>query len=192
MTINWDGLNAGVWGPDVALIHTIWPEGIGGLDFEGITRVEIASRNRAYEMANFLKKYIPGFERSFVIDISGMSMSRGARAIDGEFTFTEQNWRTPKEDAIFVYGPPAYLKEVGEQFQAPYRMMLPRKVDNLLVAGVCASTGARVRAILGCMSMGHAAGTAAALCAAGGANPRGLDVRKLQARLKAQGQVIEL
>lgn len=37
MTINWDGLNAGVWGRDVALVHTIWPEGISGLDFEGIT-----------------------------------------------------------------------------------------------------------------------------------------------------------
>lgn len=143
-------------------------------------------------MANFLTKYIPGFERSFVIDISYMSMARGARAIDGEFSFTEQNWRLPKEDSIFLYGPPAYLKTVGEQFQAPYRMMLPKKVDNLLVAGMCASTGGRVRAILGSMAMGHAAGTAAAMCAATGAKPLSLDVKKLQTRLRAQGQVIEL
>jgi hypothetical protein len=192
MTINWDGLNAGVWGPDVALVHTIWPEGISGLDFEGITRVEIASRKRVYEMANFLKKYIEGFERSFVIDISYMAMDRGARAIDGEFSFTEQNWEQPKEDSIFVYGPPAYLKKVGPQFQAPYRMLLPRKVDNLLVAGMCASTGSRVRAIAGCMPMGHAAGTAAAMCAATGVKPRDLDYRELQAKLKAQGQIIDL
>ena len=71
-------------------------------------------------------------------------------------------------------------------------MMLPKKVDNLLVAGMCASTGGRVRAIVGCMPMGHAAGTAAAMCATTGAMPRDLDIKKLQAKLRAQGQVIEL
>jgi len=63
-------------------------------------------------------------------------------------------------------------------------------VENLLVAGECASSALRVRSMVGSMAMGHAAGTAAALCAASGAKPREIDMRKLQATLRAQGQVL--
>ena len=91
-------------------------------------------------MASFLKKYIPGFERSFVIDISPVAASRNSRAIDGEFSFTEENTYQPKDDAIFVFGTGSYLKAYGRTFQAPYRMMLPKQVENLLVAGGCASS----------------------------------------------------
>ena len=190
MAINHDGLNAGAWGPDVALIHLIAPQHLSAVEFEDVTEVEIASRNRVYETAGFLKKYIPGFERSFVIDISPVAASRNSRAIDGEFSFTEENTYQPKDDAIFVFGTGSYLKAYGRTFQAPYRMMLPKQVENLLVAGGCASSAVRVRSMVGCMAMGHAAGTAGALCAASGAKPREMDIRKLQAKLRAQGQVL--
>jgi hypothetical protein len=190
MRIDMDGLNAGAWGPDVALIHTIWPSNLSALEFEDVNEVEIAGRNRVYETAGFLKKYIPGFERSFVIDISSQPMSRHTRSIDGEFSFTDQNVYQPKDDAIFVFGTGSYLKKYGRIFQAPYRMMLPKRVENLLVAGECASSALFVRSQVGCMAMGHAAGTAAALCAAGGVKPRDIDIKKLQAKLLAQGQVL--
>ncbi len=70
-------------------------------------------------------------------------------------------------------------------------MLLPRGVDNLLVAGRCASmthggqSAARVSGA--CFVMGQAAGTAAALAIEAGCAPRALPVAGLQARLMADG-----
>jgi hypothetical protein len=64
-------------------------------------------------------------------------------------------------------------------------------VDNLLVAGRCASmthlgqSAARVSGA--CFVMGQAAGTAAALAQRGGVRPREVEVSALQARLQADG-----
>ena len=73
----------------------------------------------------------------------------------------------------------------------PYRMIVPRQVDNLLVAGRCASmthmgqSAARVSG--GCFVMGQAAGTAAALATGGNRKPRDIDVAQLQRKLEADG-----
>jgi hypothetical protein len=73
----------------------------------------------------------------------------------------------------------------------PYRMLLPLGIDNLLVAGRCASmthmgqSAARVSG--GCFVMGQAAGTAAALAQQAGVLPRALDVSALQQKLEADG-----
>ena len=73
----------------------------------------------------------------------------------------------------------------------PYRILLPQRVDNLLVAGRCASmthTGqAAARVSGGCFVMGQAAGTAAALAVNAGVRPRDLPVAQLQQRLQADG-----
>ena len=72
----------------------------------------------------------------------------------------------------------------------PYRMTVPRGVDNL-VAGRCASmtheaqSAARVTGA--CFVMGQAAGAAAALALNAGVAPRALDVAALQARLRRDG-----
>ena len=73
----------------------------------------------------------------------------------------------------------------------PYRMLLPRGIDNLLVAGRCASmthkgqSAARVSG--GCFAMGQAAGTAAALAVQSGLTPREVDVTQLQEKLESDG-----
>ena len=73
----------------------------------------------------------------------------------------------------------------------PYRMLVPQAIDNLLVAGRCASmtsegqSAARVSG--GCFVMGQAAGTAAALALAQGVAPRALDAARLQAQLERNG-----
>jgi hypothetical protein len=113
--------------------------------------------------------------------------------IDGEFSITEDNLYGRRDDTIFLSGSESYLGAYGKTWQAPYRVMLPKQVDNLLVAGQCASSGARwFHGVITNMCMGHAAGTAASLCATSGAKPRDIDVKKLQAKLRAQGQILEL
>jgi len=70
-------------------------------------------------------------------------------------------------------------------------MLIPEGIDNLLVAGRCASmthdgqSAARVSGA--CIAMGEAAGTAAALALGGNTNPHDIAVDKLQVQLKQQG-----
>ncbi|MEP7084182.1 MAG: FAD-dependent oxidoreductase, partial [Betaproteobacteria bacterium] len=73
----------------------------------------------------------------------------------------------------------------------PYRMLLPLRVDNLLVAGRCGSmthfgqSAARVTG--GCLVMGQAAGTAVAMAIEAGTIPRKLPAADLQRRLETDG-----
>ena len=68
---------------------------------------------------------------------------------------------------------------------------MPQAVEGVVVAGRCFSAThdahASARSMATCMAMGQAAGTAAALCAAGGTVPRDVDVRELRRRLAADG-----
>ena len=67
----------------------------------------------------------------------------------------------------------------------------PLEVEGLLVAGRCLSATSEaagaVRVVPPSMAMGQAAGTAAALCAASGTQPRALDTAALTGTLKGQG-----
>lgn len=89
-----------------------------------------------------------------------------------------------------VGGYDAYLKP-GQYYEIPYGCLVPLKVDNLLVAGRClsatfeAQSGARL--ILTCMTMGQAAGTAAALSIQNEVTPRELDPQVLREKLGRQG-----
>ncbi len=105
----------------------------------------------------------------------------------------------PCEDAFCVPneeigGYDAYVKP-GEYYEIPYRSLLPLEVENLLVAGRClsadfeAQSGARL--ILTCMTMGQAAGTAAALAVAEEIAPREVDPQALRSRLVEQGITLE-
>ncbi|MGH2361414.1 MAG: FAD-dependent oxidoreductase, partial [bacterium] len=73
----------------------------------------------------------------------------------------------------------------------PYRSLVPRQIDGLLVAGRCYSATPEAqrisREIPPLMVMGEAAGTAAVLGLNAGVSPRHVDVAALQRRLIAQG-----
>ena len=75
-------------------------------------------------------------------------------------------------------------------YQVPYRSLIPRELDNVLVAGRCAgadhdSAGA-IRVMVNCMQLGQAAGAAAALAGTGG-DVRGVDPQQLRRRLMGDG-----
>jgi hypothetical protein len=94
-------------------------------------------------------------------------------------------------DVIFKFPP---IPESRGFNELPYRMLVPEGLDNLLMAGRCASmthegqSAARVSG--GCFVMGEAAGTAAALALGGNTNPRDIAVEKLQQQLTRQGAFI--
>lgn len=82
----------------------------------------------------------------------------------------------------------------GEYFDVPYGCLLPQGVENLLVAGRCISASPLAHASLRiqqtCMSIGQAAGTAAAMSLSAGVKPRDLSVPKLLAKLEADRMAV--
>ena len=189
---NFDGFTGGLQRKGEVLLNAIQP--MGGFDAfnsEHISKIETSARKRAVELANFFKGYLPGFEDSYIVDTGVQTMPRHVRMIEGEFTLTAKDVREIRtfDDAIYVTG---IEPNPGEPSQVPYRIMLPKIVENLLVAGKCAAGSNFVRPIPSCWAMGQAAGTAAALATRQGVTPRELDVTTLQGALTEQGVELDL
>ena len=181
---------------------------ISGIDPDDMTRGEIEGRRQAVEAFAFLRT-VPGFENSYIVDLPPQLGIRETRRVIGGYmlsgedvlgcaSFTDSigvnGW--PKEshvpgDVIFEFPPIPGSRGYNE---LPYRMLVPEGVDNLLMAGRCASmthegqSAARVSGA--CFVMGEAAGTAAALALSGNTIPRDISVEKLQQQLSAQGAFV--
>lgn len=174
-----------VWGGSV---HT------DGTDAEDLTRTEMELRKRAKEELDFLKKYIPGFENSHIAAEANYIGMRETRRIIGEYVLSEKDLekREVFPDAIEWYVSPT--KPYG-MHNVPYRCLVPKRIDNLLVAGRCFSATHeaqnRVREIPVCMAMGQAAGTAAALSVKLGVSPKQIDVGLLRETLVKHRAYVE-
>jgi hypothetical protein len=182
------------------------PDGtaVNGIDAEDLTRGEILGRRQIADVFEFLKT-VPGFEQSYIVDIAPQLGVRETRRITGQYVLTEHDVLgcVDFDDTVGVNGWPIEAHVAGDIVfrwperdsrgfnQLPYRMLVPRGVDNLLVAGRCASmshfgqSAARVSGA--CFVMGQAAGTAADLALAGNKGPAGVSVDALQRRLDADG-----
>jgi hypothetical protein len=185
------GGNAVVWGPGA--------EPINGLDMAELSRAEIATRLRVYE--DFAAKQVkhPELADARVVETPPLLGIRQTRFIEGEYKLTAEDaiGGARFDDVIAVspcaiigyYGYRRYLEHDG--YDIPYRCLVPKMIENLLVAGRCISSEQQPyeshRAMVNIMAIGQAAGTAAALCVRGGTAPRRLDVKKLQDTLVAQG-----
>ena len=167
---------------------------IDGTDAEDLTKAEIELRKRAKTDLDFLKKYIPGFEDSYIATTAPYIGVRETRRIVGEYVLNEEDLKKRRvfPDAIEWYESPITPHDMHN---IPFRCLVPKGIDNLLVAGRCLSAthGAqnRTRDIPTCMAMGQAAGTAAALSVKQGVKPRQFDVGLLQKTLVEQGAYVK-
>ena len=157
--------------------------GYNGLDPEHLTHIEIESRRRFMKVIDFVRARYPGFERAYVLDAAPQVGVRQTRLLDGEYVVTREDVleRRTFHDVVAR----------GRDYYTPYRSLVPKRVDGLLVAGRCYSATPEAqrlsREIPPVMVMGEAAGTAAALSLEGNVAPRHVDVAILQKRLVAQG-----
>jgi glycine/D-amino acid oxidase-like deaminating enzyme len=157
--------------------------GLDGLKVEDLTRAEIQGREHIHQAVDHARRHMPGFERAVVIDVAPQTGVRQTRLLDGEYVMTKEDLaaRTRFDDAVAR----------GRDYTTPYRALLPRQVENLLVAGrhySATSTAQKMsREIPPCMAMGEAAGVAAALALHANVAVRHVDVRRLQDTLRAQG-----
>jgi hypothetical protein len=183
------------------------PDGsaVDGTDVLQMTHGELQGREQVFEAFSFIKQKVPGFSDAYVVDIAPQIGIRETRRIVGAYQLTEDDVLdcVDFEDTVGVNGWPVEAHVAGSvEFrwqrgehprgfnQLPYRMLLPEGIDNLFVAGRCASmthegqSSARVTGP--CFVMGEAAGTAADMVLAGGTT-RTVDVAMLQARLEKNG-----
>jgi hypothetical protein len=98
------------------------------------------------------------------------------------------------DDVIYRYGEPRALRWMNEHggvdwTDVPYRVMIPKKTDGLMAVGRSASgiPDTLLRNREGVMYMGQAGGTAAAMAARSGIEPRAVDVNQLQRKLLKAG-----
>jgi len=183
--------------------------GVDGTDAWDMSRAEVALRDQAIILVDFLKKYVPGFELSHLIDIAPQVGVRETRRILGEYVLTAEDVIGGRkfEDVIAKGSNPVdlhskddptkvihrFVKD-GGSYDVPYRCLVPRKIEKLLVAGRCISAThegmASARTAVTCMAEGQAADTAAALSVKNEVEPRNLDTKKLKDLLIEQGAIL--
>ena len=168
------------------------------VDVEELTRVEFLGRKEMLITHDYYRKNIPGFENSFIVLSNPQLGTRGARRVVGEYTVTEKdmNKDKPFEDTIAIF-PDVDRGKNSIKYPVtymPYRSMIPRNVDNMLVACRAFASEAIVNEYFNliphCIAFGQAAGTAAAQSIASGVDLRKIDIKALQASLKKQGVVL--
>jgi hypothetical protein len=170
-----------------------WIPGLDCTKVEDLTKLEVEMRKIMRRGHDFLKKNVPTFENSFILDTASQTGTRGSRRVVGEFTLTKEAMSsgTVYEDTVAVI-PRLGPASAGSPFvYFPYRALVPKKVEALLVAGRSFSSddaaNDSINLIPHCIAMGQAAGTAAALAVRQGINLRQVDYRTLQERLMEQG-----
>jgi hypothetical protein len=172
------------WDPGVARPRS-YVTGLDPLNVDEMSWVEVTSRIALMEFQRFFKKHIPGFENSYMERIAGEFSYRTGRWIQNaeDLSDAELEIGAKNKDCIFVY---QRTERAIDIIEVPYRSLLPRQVEGLLVIGKASGdqSGTNSRGIL---FQGQAAGTAAALATRTGVAPRQVDIKQLQSTLKTAG-----
>ena len=184
------------------------PDGspVDGTDVEALSYGEIEGRRQIRDTFDFIRAKAPGFENAYIVDIAPQIGIRETRRIVGPYQLSESDILGCADfsDTIGVNGWPVEAHVAGDVVirfppaadargfnQLPFRMIVPQRIDNLLVAGRCASmthegqSSARVSGP--CFVMGQAAGTAADLALKDHVACRDVDLGALQRRLETDG-----
>lgn len=179
-----------------------------GTDVWDLTYAECEGRRQVRRLSRFFRRYVPGFEASYNIQSGVTVCVRETRRITGEYRLTGDDVLAARrfEDTVALgtypmdihnpTGKGTVLKPVpaGQAYGIPLRCLLPRRVENLLVAGRCisgsheAQSSYRVMAIS--MATGQAAGVCAALAARESRPPREVPYGSVQEEIVRQGGIL--
>ena len=176
---------------------------IDGTKAEDLTRAEIICRSQMPAIVRYLRKYVPGFEKCYIISAGSMMGIRETRHFTGEKTLTEEDILTARQfddwavrGAFFNFDvhnltgsglDPTGVQHEWSQpagYTIPYGCLIPKGIDGLLLSGRnisgthLAHSNYRVMPI--CAGTGVAAGTAAALALKHGTGLRDVNIKELQ------------
>ena len=165
---------------------------------EEMTFIDSSARHFAVHSWELLKQYMPGFEHSFIMLTAPQLGTSGGRRIVGQYYLTEEDLDRdePFADTIAVFAD----NDRGEcslehpASFVPYRALLPRNVDGLLVACRAFSADGEFseyfNLIPHCMCFGQAAGAAAAIAVREGVSLSDVPYAALKALLLAGGAIL--
>jgi hypothetical protein len=198
--------HAGEWRVNVTQIEGRPGHAMDGTNADELSAGEVQGRRQVIDFLRFLRAEMPGFEGAYLLDIAPQVGIRETRRIVGRAMLTADDVLgcASFADTIGVNGWPLERHVAGDVLwswppipesrgfnQLPYRMLVPQRVRNLLVAGRCASmtsaaqSAARVSGA--CFAMGEAAGWGAALALSGATDPGEIDIAALQSALEGGG-----
>lgn len=170
-----------------------------------LSSAEYTARRQMRDLAEFLKRDVPGFEHAYVAQSGAQIGVRESRRVLGGHVLTaEEVLAAQKFDDVIARN--AYPVDIhdpqgegttirhlpgADDYDIPLRCLVPRGVDGLLVAGRCISAThealSSVRVMPACVATGQAAGVCAALAARSSSRPRDVDRSEVQAELRRQG-----
>lgn len=195
---------AGTWGAiydtgDLTYLNLVHLAGCDGTDPDDLTHFEIEGRKQAMLAVEAMRRFNPGCEQARLRNF-GMTLGiRDTRKIDAVYNMTSADVRDQarSDDSIGIF--PEFidgygiliLPTTGRYFQVPYRTLVPKGVENLLVAG-CATGGDRdshaaTRNMMCCTVTGQGAGVAAAISVKHEQRFSELSIDLLQSELLRQG-----
>jgi len=173
--------------------------GRDGTNAEDLTAAEIEDGDRWAELMSFFRRGCPGFERCTLVEVGPAGRCPGKPPDRRRVRLTAEDpclrTRLPRHHCLLRlshrHPRPGRLAERGgpsfssaNAYQIPFRCLVPREVEQLLVAGRSLSAtheaAASVRVMPPCFAMGQAAGTAAALALKAGVPVRCAEIAGLR------------
>lgn len=198
--------NPAEWRANVTQLANADGSPVDGTNALQLSAAEIEGRRQILHFFKFLRAYAPGFDKAYLLEIAPQVGVRETRRVLGDYQLTGPDvldcasfadsigvngWMIEEHVAGTVSFKWQDIPRARGYNHLPYRMLLPRGLDNVLVAGRCASmthlgqSAARVSGA--CFVMGQAAGTAAAQALQHACDARAIDVPALQAQLVQDG-----
>ena len=194
----------GTWGRitdtgEATSLNLVVMAGYDCTDVRDLTRAEIEGRRQALLALEALRRYTPGFEDARLRTFGASLGTRDSLKIVGRYELSAQDVRGEARfsDSVGIF--PEFLDgygilvlpTTGRYFHVPYGILVPREVDDLLVAGRCVAgddiSHAATRNQMCCAVTGQAAGAAAAVSLQDRRTTAKVDVTHVQDELRRQG-----
>ncbi len=184
---------------DLTYLNLIHMGEVDGTSADELCRAEIEGRRQAMHAIEALRAFMPGCETATLRNF-GMTVGlRDTRKIDAVYNLTADDVRGEArfEDSVGIF--PEFidgygvlvLPTTGRYFHVPYRSLVPKGVEHLLVAGRSIGgdkiSHAAVRSMTCCTVSGQGAGVAAAVSIREDAGVAEVGIGKVRAELARQG-----
>lgn len=176
---------------------------------KSLTDAHSVARKQVLDAYAVLRDKTPGFENAQILGVAPVLGVRECRHIEGEYKITVKDVsdgiKFDDRIAVYGYGMDVHPRsaeeqgnfkiEIAKRYYIPYRSLLPKKCNNLLIAGKTISCESQavggMRCMPSAMAIGQAAGTAAALAVNGDTSPKNIDICKLQELLIQQNVILD-
>ena len=139
---------------------------------EDVSTALITGRKQIWRLYNFMKKYFPGFENSFISNIADMPGIRVSRRVQGKIVYTKKDILSGKsyENPVLCADYPidihsykkdtSVLEKAMQPYELPIEALCASDYSNLFIAGRNLSADFEAQAALriqtSCFSMGEA------------------------------------